>query len=434
METALGPMGPERLAAESQLRELLGAQYTGAAGLDLEAVSDIYGAASRLSPYGAGGLTSMAGAGSLLETTTPGLTPGMRREESRRMLSDEDYRTFASQVGRDISRLGGTARQEVGAAQEAATGITEAEELLAGTARGALEGRRGEISGDVTGRLETARAERQALDDAYEQYVETGDLSALSAYGITDETFDTERVQLDREAKEVKAKILGDAKYQSIADVPLMQYGVTSHGREKRDFPQEWYDANKDQYTAPEMAELKKLARQRQNELDDAGFAKAKYNEEGGKYSAVENIYFGGEDIFDPSEIDPDSFVRVEGGEFATRHSMATAAQREDFNFINDMLGEVDRLQDTDPYEAAQIVTEVEEYITALEVQYQKAFGITEESGKQFDLMRNKARQAYRKGSSTFAKIAKTLTQLDPVTGGLMEKTALKSYEAKEKL
>ena len=123
-------------------------------------------------------------------------------------------------------------------------------------------------------------------------------------------------------------------------------------------------------------------------------------------------------------------YVSLEGGDLATRHNLASQKQREDFNWINEMLGEADRLQDVDPYQAGQIATDTEAYLDDLEAQYEDAFGQIKEIGQNFDKMRRKARKAYRKGSSTFARTAGALSKLDPITGGLLESTALKSYDA----
>ena len=405
MQTALGASGPERLAAEQQLKEILGTQYAGPAGLALEVVNELYGLQASVQPYGAGELGTMAGAGSLLEEFTPGLTPGMRREEARRLLQSEDYRDLTRQLGRDVSRLGGTTEREIGSAMEAATGQREAGAALRGEATGALSGAREEISTEVGGRLEEARAERQAREAAYEEYSRTGDIGALADYGITPETFQSELGDLDVEAKAAKAAVMGDARFQEIADVPLMQLGVSSHGRQKLDFPQEWYDKNKGRYTKGEMAGLKKLARQRQTALDEAGFARAGWKGNvGGKYAGVESIYFGG-DAFTPG--DPSTYISAQQADPATRHNLATQAQREDFNWINEMLGEVDRLQEVDPYQAGEIVADTEAYLDDLETQYEEAFGDIKETAAEFDKMRRRIRKDYRKAKrrSKYASI-----------------------------
>lgn len=408
LQAALGPASAERLAAEEQLREILGAAYEGPGGL--QGIDDLYDIQTQLDPWGGRNLSSMAGTGALLQDLTPGLTAGMRREEARRLLDDEGYMDYVRQLGRDVGRLRGVTGRETQAAEEAARGQREAAEGLRGAASGALESERGKIEADIAGRLEEARAQREAFERAYEEYGRTGDISLLEEHGIPAGTFSSELGSLDAEARQVKEGILNDQRFASIKDVPLMQLGISSHGRERLDFPQEWYDANREKYTKAEMAELKKLARERQKALDEAGFARPTYASEGGKYAGVENLYFGG-DVFSAPE-DLSQYISMDVGNVATRHSLATEAQRDDFNKINDILGVVDRLEETDPYQAAQLLTDTEAYINDLEAQYEEAFGELKETATAFDKLRKKIRKKYRESSSTVGKITGELTDI----------------------
>lgn len=422
LRAALGSSGPERLAAEQQLKDILGTQYTGPEGLDLGAVEDLYGINAQLNPYASGALGTISGASSLLEGLDPSLTPGMRREEALRLMEDPEYRKLASQLGRETSRLSATTGEEVSGAMSAAEEQRAAAKALREAATGAFEGESGAIEADIASRQEEARANREALEKAYGEYKSTGDLGALEAYGITPEMFQNELTQLDTEAKAAKEEVIGRPEFEKIKDVPLMEKGITGSGREAFVFPETWFEENKGNYSKAEMAEIKKLARQRQKALDDAGFARHTVHQPGGKYSGVESLYFGG-DQFDPGT--PEAYISLQNLEPATRHNLATEAQREDFNWINEMLGKADRLQEAEPYEAAKVVADAEGYLDNLEKQYEEAFGKIKEVSEQFEHMRNGIRKKYRKGHSTMSKVAHSLDWTG--LGGLLSGVAMGS-------
>ena len=191
-----------------------------------------------------------------------------------------------------------------------------------------------------------------------------------------------------------------------------MQLGISSHGRERLDFPQEWYDRNRAKYSPREMADVKRLARKRQKALDEGGFQRTGLYQEGGEFAGVENIYLGG-DVFTPGDLS--SAIELQGGDPATRHNLATLAQKEDFNTINQILGEADRLQDVDPHQASQIVADAEGYLADLEDQYEEAFGDVRQTAIEFERMRNRIRKDYRR-----EKRQKTGRLVGSIVGGLI--------------
>lgn len=387
---------PEAMAAA---RAAIGADYTGPAGLDPETLAALQREFQDIAPY-AKNLSSVAGVQALLEEARPGLSSGARRTEAQRLLESPEFRELTRTLGRDIGALGGTTERERIAAEDFAREREASEAEIARLARQTLEGRRGTIDEDLERRITEANAREQAAAEAYDYFTKTGDASRLQALdlGFDPSMFETELTALDREAQTAREAIVNDPRYEKIKDIPLMTLGITSHGSRRYEWDPEWWEANKDallaEYGKKGVGKLKALARARQKELKEGGFDIGGRGREAGKYAGAENIY--GEDLFDPQE-GWKSYVGYDPGNVATRSNIASEAQRGEYNRIQDLLGQVDTLRDTDPYEAARIESDLEGWATAQREQYEAAREQLEALGYEFDTAAKQQRKSYKK-------------------------------------
>ena len=380
-------------------RAAIGADYTGPQGLDPETLAALRREFQDIAPY-AQNLSSVGGVSALLEEARPGLSTGSRRTEAQRLLESPEFQELTRTLGRDIGYLGGKTEAERLAAEDFARQREESEADIGRLARETLEGQRGTIDEELQQRIDAAQAQERAAAEAYDYFTKTGDASRLQSLdlGLDPAMFDTELSALDREAQAAREGILADPRYERIKDIPLMDLAITSHGSRRYDWDPEWWAANKDElletYGKKGVGKLKALARARQKELKESGFDTGGAGREAGKYSGVESLYT--EDLFDP-QAGYEQFVSFDPGDVATKANLASGEQRTEYNRIQDLLGRVDTLRESDPHQAAQIATDLEGWAEAQRAQYEDARAQLEELGYEFDVAAKSARKSYKK-------------------------------------
>jgi hypothetical protein len=416
IEAALGDTANRQ--AYEDVEKLLGARYTGPAGLDPEALRAAEEDVAYLTPQ-APSLDSAAGFQALLEQRLPHLTAGERRFEAGRALEDPAYREAAQELRRDIGQFRGDVGTEAGAARELAQTRAEEEAAIARQARESLTGRKEDITEDLEGRIREATERDRLVEETIQRFNETGnleDLERLEGLGFDPREFDTEATRLEREAKVAKAAVMDDPRFAAIRDVPLMELGVTSRGRETHRFPDEWFEANKGRLSKNSMKRIKALAKERQKALDDAGFRAASWKRDvgdvaGGRFAGLEPIYHTeGEDPFTIADTRP--YVNLETGTGATRHNIATEGEREKFNTIGSLLGDAERLEETDPHQAARIVADVLGYAEDQKQQYIDTLQRMNDIGEEWGKVVSRARQKYKKSQKFGAKLTRGISNI----------------------
>jgi len=354
-----------RAENERQARGFLSSVYTGPSMLDQEAISNITQALGGLQTQ----IGSSGGIQDLIRQTTPGLTPGQVRFEAGHLRGDPNFQSKLAQGQSDISRLYanlGVAGRE---AETFAKSRAESEKNIAERSRGYLESERGDILGQIQKRIEEEKAQQAQAQAAWDQFYGTGALEDLQAVNqTTGATQDLEPLKTDFRAKSGEAKAALDAilaRYPDIKDVPLMQMGITSHGRQTLRFPDEWFATQGAKYSPSEMAAIKERARLRQGEIDplfsprDATtpyqlyapsyFMGARTPEE------LQGLMLQPEDLRLSASFDP--------GMLPAAENISTEDQRSVYNQIQNILGEVERLSSAgEPFRAASLALDLDGY------------------------------------------------------------------------
>lgn len=368
---------------------LLGADYTGPGGLSQEARDQVAEILGGLQPRGRS-LLSHGGAEDLLRGRVPGLTTGQYREEAARILQDPEYRALAQAYGSGIETLASDAARLGIEAEQVAGERRGEEEAIAQAARTYLAGERGEIADPLRARVEEAKARDRAEREAWARFQETGDPAELEGLGVDPGDFISEASGKRAEAERIKAEVLARPEYERIKDIPLMDLGVSSHGREKLVWPREWFEENKGKYTKRELRELKDLARARQRDLEAAGFSpgtavgptgrgrltpeereglsraerrELKQEKKGaGEFALYDPLYF--EDSAPDLQLpDARQYITREEGVAITPEALATEEERARYNAIQAILGEQDLLEEpTLPYREPEIAGEAERF------------------------------------------------------------------------
>lgn len=368
---------------------LLGADYTGPGGLSQEARDQVAGILGGLQPRGRS-LRSQGGVEDLLRGTVPGLTTGQYREEAARILQDPEYQALAAAFGGGIENLASDAARLGIEAEQVAGERRGEEEAIAQAARTYLAGERGEIADPLRARVEEEEARRRGESEAWARFQETGDPAELEGLGVDPGDFISEASGKRAEADRVKAEVLARPEYEAIKDIPLMDLGVSSHGREKLVWPREWFEENKGKYTKRELRELKDLARARQRDLEAAGFSpgtavgptgrgrltpeereglsreerrELKQEKKGaGEFALYDPLYF--EDSAPDLQLpDARQYITREEGVAITPEALATEEERARYNAIQAILGEQDLLEEpTLPYREPEITQDEERF------------------------------------------------------------------------
>ena len=359
----------------NQAKALVGAQYTGPQALDQDTTEAISRALGNFQTQ----IGSPAGIRDLIRTQTPGLTPGMVRFEGGRLAQDPGFRERRDaerlELGRIFGKLGASTRE----AETYAQGRAAEEADIAAKATGYLTGERGEISADLQKKIDEQGASQEKAQAAWNKFYNSGNLAQLTqagqATGQPDvgEGFATQNKLNEGLARDELRKITD--RYADIKDVPLMQLAATSHGHQNMRFPDEWYAANAAKYTPAQMATMKERSRQRQVELEKTFgtqtplqmFNPINY----GGAKTVQELTAQGQGLIPDSRL----YTSFDPGLKPSRGNVSSVQQREQFNRINDILDEADRIVESEPARAAKITSELDAYIADEEASMAKRTG-----------------------------------------------------------
>lgn len=368
---SIGGEGTVGRAVESGLgmdeaRKLANAQYTGPAGLDPVALSDLQlmqqQMQTRQQALGTGG-----GLSGLIQGSAPGLTRGEAQFEAKRRLDESKVK--ARDLGYNVVNPFATAlARKAEAARGFAGQRTAEEEAIQAATRGALGGRGDVISEDLQRAMEAASGQQTAAESAYSNIQEadpTGRLAAIQAAtpylaGGTAEDptgllgadvaarFTTPGMQREEEGRALKQQILDDPKYASIKEYNQLEQGVTKRGKAFYDYE------GKDLRAVEKDAQKRTLLYERQRELESQFGTRKK-----GEYSTTNPLYYG--DNF--KSADPASYLGFNPGISPSRENVSSADQRDQYNRINDLLGNLDQIGEEQPFRAAKIFAEADRYL-----------------------------------------------------------------------
>jgi hypothetical protein len=384
---------------EQEGKDLIKASYSGG-GLDQASIDELTGELTLLKPWQNAFKTGQA-TEDLLQQSAPNLTTGERKFEAKSLRKNPDYvqseqniQKSLSDILADYDRSQAEAR---GIAQQKAadeSGIAQNTQTYLKSAGGAYETAWDKIIADE-------QAKNKTLQDAWTKFqTGPGVLSDLNAIpesgreGWTPDQFSTDTRKRYEEGAQVYNGIVGDPKYASIKDVPLMSLAVNDHGYERMDFDPEWWAEHQGEHTSSEWSKIKELARQRQKDLKTAGFEGTRYGsseawsspyggmEQGrytgvienkavggtgtGKYSDLFPLYFG--NPIDMPTLNSEEYFHFDPGVSPARQNVSTEDQRAIYNRIQRILDEVigsdTQMQDPEEaYRAAKVVGEIGDYL-----------------------------------------------------------------------
>ena len=444
--------------ARSKAAGLVGAQYTGPQALGSEDVAktaqDIQGTLTQ-----AGALRSGFGTQTVLQQAAPGITGGQARFEAKRLHQDPEYRRKAAQQAEEAGQLVGRLAQEDKSARALAQARQNEEAEIQRRARAQLTGQRSGIEGELDTLVQQRKAQQETAMDAYRKFQETGDvkhLQGVAGVGFDPGAFDTPAMQLTREAQESYKRIMEDPRYAAIAGYGALD--LTPHYRGTEGYrlgTQPGADVSQDivqppgleaatfQGAKPKPQPVRTLAdevargtltkqqadllRQRQKALEQGGFDVRKGRE--GKYGVVAPLYDWdpstqfGDTSFKGGDVRP--YVQFDPGVSPARENVSTEGQRQQFNAINDLLGEVGRISEAgEPYRAAQMAAELDAYLADEEKTLNERKGSLSKTAAKWKQHIGKIRKEYkkRKAAEPWGNIVKGITgseKLGEVFGGI---------------
>lgn len=396
-------------------------------------------------------LNSVEGIEELLARSRPGLAPGIRREEALRLAQDPTFKQAAALHRAQITQAAANLQSVQAQAEQIGQQFggywddMETPNLgddvwvpgAFGQAREAAAGYLGSEAGEIMDPLMAQVAEEEEkqaaaralydkimglegipgpdilqemadLQERYPDLVETGGLSPTA--------MNTPAMQAMATIGNEWRSIMNDPKYDMIKDVPIMGLGITKRGRETLQFPSQWYQENKDMFTKNEWAEVKRLARERNKDLQAVigkGTREPVVGEEGINYSTLFDMYYG-QQPFEPidwrveltgaPEDDPDAevdnaerFFSLDMGINPTPSNMATDEQKFRYNKIMELLDRAERLSEADPYRGAAITLRVGDYLDREEQLLQEREDELDEKQAHWLKLVHKARKEYRK-------------------------------------
>lgn len=411
-----GPMDPARA--------LVGARYTGPAGLDPNAVAGLQFLQGQLEQRQKS-LGTGAGLTTTIGQTVQDLTPGEARFEARHLFTPE-YRAALQAAMAPVGQFGETFGQERAGAEQFAAQRGAEESDIAQRAAEYLTGRRGGITGDIEQQLSQAQAQQIGAGKAFQDILGLDDtaatIEALRKAGtagylapeLDPNAFMTPGNVAQQGFQQAQAAIL--ARYPGLEGVPIGQVGVDKKGRQTYLIPDEkgeLVDFRQVLGKTPKAVEFK----ERQAALEEA-FSPARgvpfasgARPSGDRFgeastqALVNPLYFGSP--FEGPQIQ--SYLTFDPGIRPSRGNVSTEDQRNQYNRIQDLLGELDRIEaEEGPWKAAMIggnaIQYLEDEIAALESQK----GNLSQSAKEWFNKVKRLRKDYRKHEerSDWAKIS----------------------------
>jgi hypothetical protein len=399
-------------------RQLVGAQYTGPQGLDQNTVAGLQNLVGQLqarqNALGTGG-----GLQTLIQQSVAGLTPGEAKFEAQRRLPEAKLQ--ARDLGyQTVTPLASRLQAEKQKAEQFAQQRAQEEADIASRSKGFLTGERGKIEGDLAQKIAAAQAQQEQEAQQYQDVLgadEAGRLEALRAANPElAAQFDTENRRKDLEAEQKYQQILNDPRFASVAQYDPLGLTITKRG--KQFYSSDGQDLRK---VVPDKA-TRALLYERQQELEklfDPGTARPFSKTAGaGEYASYKPLY-GGEGF---QALDPVNYLGFDPGTRPSRENLSSEEQRTHFNNIQSILDKLDTIGKAEPFRAAQILGQVDNYLEDEEATLKAKGDELSASQKKWYGQVKKARKKAKKSKTTeWGKVAGVIVG-DVLTGGLVNR------------
>lgn len=410
---------------------LVGAQYTGPQGFDpgvAGSLMQLTGALkAREQALGTGG-----GIAETLQQSAPGTTGGEALFTAKDIL-DPEYRARLAGIGAGIDPFGERLESEVLGTAAFAKERTAQEEAIGEQSREYLGGRREGITGDIQSQMDEALAQQLSTQGAFADIKEApgfaGQMAGLKAAqeaGIIPPG--TDLSQLNTEARDaveaapgIRDKIL--QKYPSVS-----QYDIGVPGAGKRGKPSPFVRDPRTgelrDYREVIPPELQRAWTQRQRDLEEMfNPLRQAWMESQGEtlLQQVSPLYFGGgpaDEAFAGGFEGPElaEHLKFDPGVRPSRGNISTQEQRTQFNNINDLLGDLDRIsKDENVFRAASIGINIDKYLEAEEAALEEQKGALDAQGHAWQSGVRTLRKRYKK-----AKKKEEWGKVGAVVGGVL--------------
>ncbi len=378
-------------------RDLVGARYEGPQAFNQETVADIQAGIGELQQR-ASALSSGHGLQSLLQRASPGLTPGEARLEAQRMIGTDDYRQRQAESRDMIREFSEQLRSQRENARKHAEMRQEQEQNIAQQSRDYLGDRRSEINAEVEAQINQRRQQQEGIENVFTEFRRSGDARGLDAVPSESLLFDPNDFYTPAQNRLEQGQARWNQLVEEYADLADHEFlPLEAHYR-----GQEWYGhkpTDIDNETWQRLQERQKAF--------EAEFSPGTQMQRG-QYGDVMPMYFG-EQVQLP---DARAYTFFEPGVSPSRENSSTEVQRTQYNRINDILGDLDRIDAAgEPYRAAMIAADIEGYLNAEEaILEQQDAALTTEQNNWLGLIR-KTRKKYKKNrkKQRWAKIAKVI-------------------------
>lgn len=390
--------------ATDPARALLASQYTGPQGLDPEASGYLMDLAGRLrtrqEALGTGG-----GLATTIRQSAPGATGGEARFTARDIL-DPAYRQRLAAATAGVDPFAQRLESEITGAGEFAQQRAGEEESIARQAREYLGERKGGITEDIQSEIERQLGRQReargiygealgaegprAMAEVLRRAQETGALGE----GIDPSGFISPTFQKGEEAQALEKSIMAKPEYASLKDIPVGVRGPSGSGRGTLAYYTQDAQGNLTDIRETMSKSERKLFRKRQDELERQ-FDPLKSR--GAETSALRPMQFG--ETFQSPEAA--QYLEFDPGMRPSRGNVSTEEQRSQFNTINDLLGNLDRIsEDENPFRAAVIGANIEQYLADEEEALEAQTGKVSQAAKEWHNQVKKMRKDYRKAKS----------------------------------
>jgi len=403
-------------------RALVQANYGGPAGLDPNAVGGLQFLQGQLEGRQKN-LGTGAGLASSIGQTVQTLTPGEARFDAQDLFTPAYRAALQSQVGQPVGAFTEQLGAETTGAQQFAQQRAGEESDIARQAAEYLTGRRGGISEDIGGKIEAARGQQQEASQQFSDILGAEDPAATIAamraaqgnLGFDPGAFETEAFQAGQGADAARQAIMNDPRFAALKDIPIGELGADKKGRKTYTTGEDGKDFRSD--LSREDAELFK---ERQGELEEAFSSQRGVKFASGDRTSgdrfgtptgqqlTDPLYFG--DKFQGPEMK--SYLNFDPGFKPSRGNISTEEQRGQFNRINDLLGELDRIsEDENVYKAATIGASIKQYVEDEATALEKQVDTLDQQGKEWFNQVKKLRKKVRKAEqeSKWAKVGAVL-------------------------
>ena len=397
LDAAIQPGG-----AMEPAKGLVGASYSGPTGLDQSQLGQFYNQQKQLSNQ-AGALTSGSGLENILSLGAPGITPGEARFEAGRTISQPGYQAQARQLENQANAITQALQQTQETAQGEVGKRQRGEAQIASKSRGYLEGSREKLLAQLDKEIGGIKNTNAETLGQWGQIMEGGDASLLPE-GLRSQFTNTD-TQRERAAAEAAWQRVM-SQYPDLAGMDPLNLKISGRGHERYTAPGgeiggDYYRG--DPGTWNQLQERQQALEGLFSPGTRASFQGYQPYGETGKYSDVAPMYdyqnaVGSEVPKQPWETpDVRNYLSLDEGLDPNRSDVSTDDQKEVFNRINTLLGEAERLGESQPWRAAQILGDVDAFITEEERRAGLAAGESSQAATDWSNMVGKSRRRYKK-------------------------------------